>query len=140
MLATPASNIIALALPKGTVPSPIPPTAVPTTAAAPAVVAIPATATATPQAAPASKYKDGKYVGMGYSRHGNIQATVVIQGGKIVSADVTQCMTRYRCSYVQDLVDEVVSTQGPPVDYVSGATDSSEAYMGAVKQALSKAV
>jgi uncharacterized protein with FMN-binding domain len=40
-------------------------------------------------------YADGTYVGAGSSRHGSIQATVVVQGGKIVSADITGCGTRY---------------------------------------------
>src|SRR5690242_10345443 len=40
---------------------------------------------ATPTAV-ASGYKDGTYTGVGTSRHGDIQAQVVIQNGKIVSA------------------------------------------------------
>jgi len=86
-----------------------------------------------------ASYKDGSYVGVGSSRHGQIQATVVISGGKITSASVTGCGTRYPCSKVSLLVNEVVSTQAIPTHYVSGATDSSMAYRGAVQQALSQA-
>jgi uncharacterized protein with FMN-binding domain len=83
--------------------------------------------------------KDGSYVGTGFSRHGDIEATVVIAGGKIVSANVTGCGTRYPCSRVNSLVREVVAKQAPPVDIVSGATDSSYAYVDAVTQALAQA-
>ena len=84
-------------------------------------------------------YRDGTYRAVGTSRHGDIEATVVIKNGKITSADVSGCGTRYPCSDVNPLVDEVISRQGVPVHYVSGATDSSEAYNQAVKSALAQA-
>jgi len=90
-----------------------------------------------PQAA--SGYRDGTYVGVGNSRHGGIQATVVVSGGKITSAAVTGCGTRYPCSKVTSLVSQVLTIQAPPVNYVSGATDSSQAYYQAVASALVQA-
>ena len=87
-----------------------------------------AQAPAAPQPAQATTYRDGTYVGTGHSRHGDIEATVVIQGGKIVSSEVTQCLTRYSCSRIDSLRAQVISRQGPPVNHVSGATDSSTAY------------
>ena len=87
----------------------------------------------------AGTYRDGTFTGLGTSRHGNIEATVVIKGGKIVSATVTSCQTRFPCSWVSPLVTEVVSRQSAPVDYVSGATDSSRAYRQAVSNALARA-
>jgi uncharacterized protein with FMN-binding domain len=84
-------------------------------------------------------YRDGTYKATGTSRHGDVQATIVISGGKITSAKVTGCNTRYPCSDVNPLVSEVVSRQGAPVHYVSGATDSSRAYIQAVKLALQQA-
>lgn len=89
--------------------------------------------------ATSSALKDGSYTGMGSSRHGSIQATVVVNGGKIVSANVTGCGTRYPCSKVTPLVSQVVSRQSAPVNYVSGATDSSMAYIQAVRSALVQA-
>jgi len=105
--------------------------------AAPAVK--PAATPAKASGAQAASYKDGTYTGMGSSRHGSIQATVVVSGGSIVSANVTGCGTRYPCSKVTSLVSQVVSRQSAPVNYVSGATDSSTAYIQAVKSALAQA-
>ncbi len=84
-------------------------------------------------------YRDGTYKAVGNSRHGPIEATVVIQNGKITSANVSSCGTRYPCSDVNPLIREVLSTQKAPVHYVSGATDSSQAYFGAIKSALAQA-
>jgi uncharacterized protein with FMN-binding domain len=98
-----------------------------------------ATAAPTATTAATSQYKDGTYTGTGASRHGNITATVVVQGGKIVSADITQCGTRYPCSKIAALPGEVVSRQSAAVDMVSGATDSSTAYQGAITNALAQA-
>jgi len=112
------------------------------TATAPAQAATAPAATATP-AAPAaqasSAYRDGTYVGTGTSRHGSITATVVVQGGKIVSAQITGCGTRYSCSRVATLPGQAVARQSAAVDFVSGATDSSVAYRGAVANALAQA-
>jgi uncharacterized protein with FMN-binding domain len=98
------------------------------------------TASPTPTVAATARYKDGTFVGQGFSRHGDIQATVIVKGGQIVSANVTGCSTRYPCDLVVPLVDEVIQLQGPPVDGISRATDSSMAYYGAVQQALAQAV
>jgi uncharacterized protein with FMN-binding domain len=91
--------------------------------------------------APASpaKWKDGTYTGWGTSRHGDIQASVVVEGGRIASASIAQCLTRYSCSWIAPLPPQVVSRQSPEVDYVSGATQSTNAFYYAVVDALSKA-
>lgn len=86
-----------------------------------------------------SQYKDGSYTGWGTSRHGDIQANVVIQDGRIASAAISQCFTRYPCSWIAQLPGQVISRQSPTVDYVSGATQSVNAYYYAVVEALSKA-
>jgi len=101
----------------------------------PAVPAVP-----TPAPAPAKPtWKDGTYTGWGYSRHGNIEAAVVIEGGRILSASITQCRTRYSCDVIDRIIPQVAQRQGPEVDYVSGATESADAFYGAVFEALGKA-
>ncbi len=100
-------------------------------------------ATPTPASAPSSQqaaaYRDGTYTGSGNSRHGGMVVTIVVKDAKLVSAAVTSCQTRYDCAKVDGLVKEVVTKQVVPVDHVSGATDSSNAYKQAVAAALVKA-
>lgn len=117
--------------------------AVPVAAAAPsapepASTAPAASEPATPPAAKAA-YADGTYLGWGSCRHGDIQASVVIEGGRIASASIAQCLTRYSCSWIAPLVPQVAARQSPEVDYVSGATESSYAFYDALVEALSKA-
>jgi uncharacterized protein with FMN-binding domain len=83
--------------------------------------------------------KDGTYYGWGSSRHGDIQAAVVIESGRIASATIAQCLTRYSCSVIDKLPPEVAQRQSPEVDYVSGATQSTNAFYYAVVDALGKA-
>lgn len=92
-----------------------------------------------PPAVRQSLYKDGTYEGWGTSRHGDIGVSVVIQDGRIASAVIAQCRTRYPCSWISQLPGQVVSRQSPNVDYVSGATQSVNAYYTAVVEALSRA-
>ena len=94
---------------------------------------------APPSPPPAPVWKDGTYTGWGYSRHGNIEASVVIEGGRIASAIISQCRTRYSCSVIDRLPPQVAQRQSPDVDYVSGATQSADAFYGAVVAALGKA-
>jgi len=139
--------------PRETTPSPVAspiaepvptPTAAPastTTAASPTptpVEALVASPTPSPTPAPPA-YKDGTFSGWGTSRHGDIEATVVISSGKIMSAVISQCLTRYSCSWVAHLQGQVVERQSAEVDYVTGATQSTNAFYYAVAQALSKA-
>jgi uncharacterized protein with FMN-binding domain len=123
-------------------------------AASPAPQVTPSAPRETPPAPttapPRSQYKDGTYLGWGTSRHGDIQASVEIDSGRIVSAAIVQCLTRYSCSWISprtpgtgspefDLPGQVVTRQSANVDYVSGATESSDAFYQAIAQALSKA-
>jgi uncharacterized protein with FMN-binding domain len=132
----------------------------PTATSAPAATATPSTTTASRQGttrgaggttatvtptpptttSASATYADGTYTGTGTSRHGNITVAVVIQGGKITSAAVSDCQTRYPCSDVNPLVSAVLTNQTVPTNNVSGATDSSRAYKTAVTQALQKAL
>ena len=126
-----------------TTPSPAPSTApvAPVTEPSPAPTPM-AAASPTPSPSPtpaAPLYKDGTFSGWGTSRHGDIEATVVIESGKITSAVISQCWTRYSCSWVAHLQGQVVARQSAEVDYVTGATQSANAFYYAVVQALSKA-
>jgi uncharacterized protein with FMN-binding domain len=119
-------------------PTPAPtPTIIPTPTSTPTPVPTPAVAP-TPTPAPAA-FKDGTFSGWGGSRHGDIEATVVIESGRITSAYISQCRTRYSCSVVAHLQGQVVARQSAEVDYVSRATDSANAFYYAVVNALAKA-
>ena len=83
--------------------------------------------------------KDGTYYGWGTSRHGDIQAAVVIEEGKITVARVERCLTRYSCSWITPIPPRILLKQGTTYDYVSGATESSDAFQDAVAEALSQA-
>jgi uncharacterized protein with FMN-binding domain len=109
----------------------------------------PPIAAAAPRTAAAkSGYKEGVYSGWGSCRHGDIEASVTIQDGKIALVAISQCLTRYSCGWIApkvpgaglpDLPSQVVERQSPKVDYVSGATESSYAFADAVVAALAKA-
>ena len=122
---------------------PKPPKDAKVAAAAPA----PAAAQPAPKPAPepepvapaAPVLQDGTFFGWGPSRHGDIQAGVVIEHGRIVSAYVATCETRYPCSVLGRAPQQVVERQSPAVDVVSGATESIYAFYYAVLEALSKA-
>jgi uncharacterized protein with FMN-binding domain len=83
--------------------------------------------------------KDGTFSGWGTSRHGDVEAAVQIKDGRIVSAFIVQCLTQYSCSWLSALPPQVVARQSAEVDYVSGATQSSNAFYYAIVEALSKA-
>ena len=83
--------------------------------------------------------KDGVYSGWGRSRHGDIEATISIKNGKIAEAFISECLTQYSCSWVAGLPPQVVARQSAEVDYVSGATQSTNAFYYAVINALKKA-
>ncbi len=63
----------------------------------------------------------------------------MVEAGRIASAVISQCWTRYSCSWVAHLQGQVVTRQSPEVDWVTGATQSVNAFYYAVVQALSKA-
>jgi uncharacterized protein with FMN-binding domain len=90
-------------------------------------------------AAAKGKYKDGVYTGWGTCRHGDIQARIEVKEGRIVTSEISQCLTRYSCSWISPLPPQVLQRQSENVDYVSGATDSAVAFYWAVFDALSKA-
>ena len=64
---------------------------------------------------------------------------MIVENGLIVAASIAQCLTRYPCSWIQDLPYQIIERQRALVDAVSGATESAWAYEDAVKDALAKA-
>ena len=144
MATTPASVTVTppvVAAPAAAPSAPAPEKTAPAPVSTPAAAAPPAAPPATAAAKPAAKttYKDGVYLGRGTSRHGDIEAMVEIQNGRIANAVISQCLTRYSCSWIAVLVPQVVARQSAEVDYVSGATVSSDAFYYAVTQALAQA-
>jgi uncharacterized protein with FMN-binding domain len=97
------------------------------------------TTAAAPEPPAKPGYKDGTYLGWGHCRHGDIQASVVILGGKIASATISDCETRYPCSMIAALPPQVAQRQAPDVDTISGATQSGDAFYYAVLDALFQA-
>lgn len=89
--------------------------------------------------AAAAADRDGTYTGTAENRHGDLTVTVVIQGGRIASADISDCGMQYPCSRIADLPGEAVQRQSADVDQVTGATYSWMAYHDALTQALAKA-
>jgi uncharacterized protein with FMN-binding domain len=88
---------------------------------------------------PGVRLRDGRYQGRGTSPHGDIIADVVIQKGQIVYAGIAECLTRYSCSVIKYLPQEVVERQSVAVDLVSGASESTSAFQDGVAAALARA-
>ncbi len=87
-------------------------------------------------------YRDGTYygTGSGFAGTGSIQVKVVIQNGKIASAQVTESRdTQSYLNQAKALLNKIVSGQTTNVDAVSGATYSSAGIIEAVRNALSQA-
>lgn len=130
----PVSASVAAATPVAAPPvvAPTPPPVKDTAAKAPAAD----TAAKSDKNAP---LKDGMFTGWGTSRHGDIQATVMVKEGKIVGAVISECLTQYSCSWISMLPQQVIDRQSAEVDFVSGATQSTNAFYYAVLNALKKA-
>jgi uncharacterized protein with FMN-binding domain len=140
--AAPAASAPAASAPPASAPA-VPPAPVPVAPApAPAQTVVAPTIDSTtiaPERKSDGKLKDGVFYGWGTSRHGDIQASIEIENGKIIGAYISQCRTQYSCSWVSALPGQVVQRQSAEVDYVSGATQSSNAFYYGVVEALKKA-
>jgi uncharacterized protein with FMN-binding domain len=109
-------------------------------APAPVVAAAPvAPAASTAPISPPPPWKDGTWKGWGTCRHGDLQAAVVVENGKITSATIADCQTRYSCDVIDKLPPEVVKRQSADVDRIGGATQSADAFYYAVYEALRQA-
>ncbi|HZR41427.1 MAG TPA: FMN-binding protein [Ktedonobacteraceae bacterium] len=96
--------------------------------------------------APGALYKDGSYTGSLADAHwGNIQVKAVIQNGKITDVQFLQYPNeRNRSVMINNYADpqltsEAIQAQSANVDIVTGATDTSEAFIQSLSDALSQA-
>jgi len=120
-------------------PAPAPP-APPTPVVTPPAVTAPTTSASVTDASGAVlKWRDGTFSGWGTSRHGDVEVTLIIERGRITTAAISRCLTRYSCSWIAHLQPQVVERQSPEVDNVSGATESANAFYFAVVEALKSA-
>jgi uncharacterized protein with FMN-binding domain len=91
-------------------------------------------------------YKDGSYVGSASDAfYGNVQVKAVIQGGRITDVQFLQYPSdRARSILINTmampvLTTEAISAQSEKVDIVSGATDTSGAFVQSLGSALASA-
>ena len=116
------------------------PAAVPAPVEAPPPVVTPPLAPVAPAPPAQPTWKDGSYLGWGSARHGSIQASVEVTGGHIAVAKIEQCQMRYSCNVIERLIPQVAERGNPEkIDYISGATESSNVFYWALIDALSKA-
>jgi uncharacterized protein with FMN-binding domain len=116
-------------------------TATPSSTAAPGATATPgATSTS------GSRYKDGSYTGsVADAQWGVVQVKAIIQNGKITDVQFLQYPNdRNRSIEINSYADpqltsEAIQAQSANVDIVTGATDSSEAFIQSLSNALSQA-
>ena len=115
-------------------------TTTPSTETPGATVAPNATATS------GSPYKDGSYTGsVADAQWGVVQVKAVIKNGKITDVQFLQYPNdRNRSIYINSYADpqlssEAIQAQNANVDIVTGATDSSEAFIQSLSDALSRA-
>lgn len=100
----------------------------------------------TPAATPSAAYKDGTYTGSPADAfYGNIQVKVIVSGGKISDVLFLQYPNDRDTSIwinqqaMPMLRQEALRAQNARVDGVSGATDTSQAFIQSLASALAKA-
>lgn len=93
-----------------------------------------------------AKYKNGQFVGdLADAYYGNVQVKAIIRNGKIVDVQFLDYPKDQETSvYINGqaiplLKQEVIMSQNAVVDVVSGATETSRAFMQSLSSALAKA-
>lgn len=93
-----------------------------------------------------SQYRDGTYTGdTADAYYGNIQVTATIQNGKISDVRFLQYPNDRQNSIVINsqamplLKSEAIRAQNAKVDIISGATDTSQAFIESLSSALAQA-
>jgi uncharacterized protein with FMN-binding domain len=130
----------------------VPTTLVPRSSSAPTFTPANPTTTASgasggsPTATPGSQYHNGSYTGsVADAQWGYVQVKAVIQGGKITDVQWVQYPNdRSRSIEINSYADpiltsEAIQAQSAQVDIVTGATDSSFAFMQSLGDALAQA-
>ncbi len=104
------------------------------------------TSTPTPTPKPSSQYKDGTYTGsVEDAFYGSIQVQATISGGKITNIQFLQAPNDNGTSiYINSQADpmlaqEAIQAQNANVNIISGASDSSQAFMQSLQSALDQA-
>lgn len=99
------------------------------------------------QNSPTASYKDGSYTGsVADALYGNIQVRTIIQNGKITDVQFLQYPNdRQRSISINSqampyLKQEAIQAQNANVDIISGATDTSLAFIQSLTSALNQAV
>lgn len=128
---------VPVVVPTKTTPTPV---TVPTPTPTPVVVTPP------PVVKPKGQYTDGSYTGdAADALYGNIQVKAIISGGKLTDVVFLQYPSDRRTSVqintraMPQLRQEAISAQSANVNGVSGATDSSQAFIQSLGSALSQA-
>jgi uncharacterized protein with FMN-binding domain len=95
---------------------------------------------------PASKYKDGAYVGpVRDAYYGNVQVKALVSGGKLVDIEFLaypndrSTSLEINSQAMPILKSEAIRAQDSDVNMVSGATATSEAFIQSLTAALSSA-
>lgn len=94
-----------------------------------------------------STYKDGSYTGtVNNFIYGSLQVKIIVTGGKITDISYPQYPnhmghTAEVSSYALPILkQEAIQNQNSKVDIISGATQTSEAFMQTLQSALSQAI
>lgn len=102
--------------------------------------------TTTGTVAPGARYKDGSFTGsVADAQWGYIQVKAIISGGRITDVQFLQYPNeRNRSVEINSYADpqltqEAIAAQSAQVDVVTGATDSSEAFIQSLSDALTQA-
>lgn len=125
------------------------------TATAPVTTAPTATTSTTATTSPATtpvvtatsgEYKDGTYTGsVANAFYGNVQVAAVISGGKLTDVQLLQApndnghSAQVTRSATPQLKTEAIASQSANVNVISGATQTSQAFIQSLASALSQA-
>jgi uncharacterized protein with FMN-binding domain len=112
----------------------------------PAPTNLPPTNVPAPTATPKGAYRDGQYTGpVTDAFYGNVQVKAVIQGGKLTDVQWLDFPHDRRTSQMINqqatpwLKQEAIQAQSAQVDFISGATLTSQAFVQSLQYALSQA-